>query len=80
MDGMWEWMGPMMVLMWVIGAILVIAVIVGIVVAVRSLIDRDRGARSGSDDAVRILEQRYARGEIDHEEFVERRDTLRDRG
>lgn len=35
----------------------------------------DRGV--GGDDALRILEERFARGEIDRDEFEERRRALR---
>jgi putative membrane protein len=37
--------------------------------------DRDRGGEH-TDPALRILEERYARGEIDEDEFVQRRRTL----
>ncbi|HEX5241205.1 MAG TPA: SHOCT domain-containing protein [Candidatus Limnocylindrales bacterium] len=60
-------------------------VIVGVVFAVRWLIRADRNSRlppgppapSGPrDDPLEILRQRYARGEIDEEEFERRRRTL----
>ncbi|WP_262321661.1 SHOCT domain-containing protein [Acidiferrimicrobium sp. IK] len=35
--------------------------------------------RDGPDAALRLLEQRFARGEIDAEEFGQRRDLLRSR-
>ena len=35
---------------------------------------------SQASEALNILEQRYARGEIDHEEFEERRQALRSQG
>ena len=38
------------------------------------------GAPSGRRDAEEILRQRYARGEINREEFRERRDELRGTG
>jgi putative membrane protein len=49
--------------------VLVVMIIVGLVRGGRS----GRGASSGS---VRILEERYARGEIDRAEFLERRRFL----
>lgn len=53
---------------------------VGAALLIRAL--RGRGSGSGEPgsqaegNALRILEERYARGEIDQEEFEERRGTL----
>jgi putative membrane protein len=64
----------MFVWLLVLGALVVAAVIV-----LRALWGRGSGS-GGSwtrvDQALRILEERYARGEIDREEFEERRRTL----
>ncbi|MGZ4108526.1 MAG: SHOCT domain-containing protein [Actinomycetota bacterium] len=58
-----------MVLFW--GAIIALAVW-----AVRQF--RPEGTRArGADPAMRILEERFARGEIDVDEFTRRRDALR---
>lgn len=69
------WMGPMMgwafMLIW---ALFLIALVVGVVWLVRTL--TDRGGLSGSS-ALRILEERFARGEIDQDEFEQRRQALR---
>jgi putative membrane protein len=49
--------------------ILIVVIIVGLV--------RGGGARRGTGSgAIRVLEDRYARGEIDREEFLERRRFL----
>ena len=80
------WVGvAFMVLFW-------IAVIVGIFYLIRYVVARssaDRSGRasewqdqaapsgtSGSASALQILEERYARGEIDREEFVQRRNDI----
>jgi putative membrane protein len=51
-----------MLLFWVL-------VIAGLVLGIRWLVTQGRSARSGSDAALEILRQRYARGEINKEEF-----------
>ena len=67
-------MGPMMGWAWLLVWLVFLAVlVVGIVFLVRSLPDRDD--RSASR-AMAILEERFARGEIDREEFDERRTAL----
>ena len=48
------------------------AVIIGAVVLVRWLLDQSKGGKS----ALQILQERYARGEIDKAEFEERRRDL----
>ncbi len=49
-------------------------VIAGIVVGIRWLVHQGRGPRS--DSALDILRERYARGEIDREEFLARKRDL----
>ncbi|MGD2125750.1 MAG: SHOCT domain-containing protein [Desulfobacteraceae bacterium] len=57
-----------------------IAVIVGIVFLIRWLIISARGVGQhttrGDDSALEILKKRYARGEIDKQEFEERKRDL----
>jgi putative membrane protein len=57
----------MMVLFWAL-------VIVGIVLAIRWLLGQGRESRS--DSALEILRQRYARGEINKEEFEAKKKDL----
>jgi putative membrane protein len=67
------WFGP------IIMAAFWIAVIVGIVFLVRWLIlsTRSTGYKAHSEDlALEILKKRYARGEIDKEEFEEKKKDL----
>jgi putative membrane protein len=43
----------------------------------RALLPRsERGDRAGHDDALDVLRARYARGEIDEDEYRTRRETL----
>lgn len=71
-------MGPMMGLAWLILWLVFLAVlIVGVVFLIRSLRDRERSGSGGSaSSALQILEERFARGEIDRDEFEERRKIL----
>jgi putative membrane protein len=65
------WLDGWGVLVWLASAAFWILVIAGIVVLLRST-----AGRGGSDAALRVLEERYARGEIPREEFLERRSVL----
>lgn len=59
-------LAPMGIAVWI--------VLVGVIVlAVRGM---RTNARAGAGTAVRLLEERYARGEITREEFLERRAVL----
>ena len=78
-----EWgMHPMM-FMWGAGGLVMMLmmlvfwglVIAGLVVGLRWLIGQ--GGRTSRDEALEILRQRYARGEIDKQEFDTRRRDLR---
>lgn len=62
----WLWM----LLTWV--------VVIGVVVWVVTRVSARDGAqgRTGSRDARRILDERFARGEIDEDEYRRRRDEL----
>lgn len=59
--------------------LLVLASIVLLVWALSRAGDRTRSASDPAEfDALAILEQRFARGEIDQDEFTSRRAALRD--
>ena len=68
------WMGTMMggvcMLTWLL---FLVALVVGIVVLIRALTDRGSSAKSS---AIGVLEERFARGEIDRADFEERKRTL----
>jgi len=67
-------MGPMMGWAWLLFWLLLLAVlVVGVVYVVRSLSDH---AGRPASSALQILEERFARGEIDGDEFEERRRAL----
>ena len=72
-SGGWLAMGLMMVVFWTV----VIAAVV-IVVRGASHSHADLTATlAAPDPALRILDERFARGEIDAEEYAQRRDLLR---
>lgn len=66
----WIWM----ILLWLVPILLVL-------VALKYLFGgkgrTDMGARGGDDRALAILEEKYARGEIDRDEFLQKRDDLK---
>jgi len=57
---------------WLLWPLLALTVLVGVPVA-----GYLRLADSGGDDALTVLRERYARGDIDEEEFERRRSALR---
>lgn len=71
MWGMWGLWGVGMMLFMLVFWGLVVA---GVVIAIRWLVQQGRGSRS--DAALEILRERYARGEIDQEEFLARKRDL----
>ena len=73
-----SWMGSV----WGVGMMLIMlvfwgAVIAGVVLGIRWLVRQSGESRS--DSALEILRQRYARGEINREEFEARRHDLQER-
>jgi putative membrane protein len=75
--GMWSWwMGGWGWGWFWIGLVLVLTVLLIMWLTRRS---GPSGTHTGGDEALRILEERFARGEIDREEFEERRQILRGR-
>ena len=65
------WIGPL-------AALLFLALLIGgAIVIVRMLINRPSSGGGASRGPLAILEERFARGEIDEEEFRTRRDALR---
>jgi len=70
MSGGWFGGGLFMLVFWVI-------VIVGVFFAVRWLMSRSRPPTGPSENtALEILKQRYARGEISHEELLKMKENI----
>jgi putative membrane protein len=69
--GMWSWFAWMALFLVVLAA-----VVIGSIFVTRSLWKRGDGSPSHRNLALEILKERYARGEIDRDEFEERRRLL----
>ncbi len=67
---------PMMVGMLVVWTLVIGGVVAGVFFLVRALRDGGAADGGGSRSAIAILEERYARGEVDEEEFLHRREAL----
>ncbi|MDQ3982271.1 MAG: SHOCT domain-containing protein [Actinomycetota bacterium] len=61
--------------MMLLPALFLVALVIGGIALVRRL--WPDGVRREDESALRILEERYARGEIDRDEFDDRREHLR---
>ena len=70
----WHWLGWLsMAFLWLIPILLVLASV--------KYLKRGRGSNAPDGekkpDALAVLEERYARGEIDREEYLQKRDDLK---
>lgn len=77
-QNLWERMmrQGMMMGFGIFGMLFQLALLVLVVVVVWKLVEKGWGKSGGEDSAVRILRERYARGEIDREEFEGRKRDL----
>ncbi len=73
----WAMGGPMMFGMLLFSILVIGAVVAAVVFLVRVL---GGGERRDRGRALALLEERYARGEVDDEEFAHRREALVGRG
>lgn len=70
-DGMWSW------LLWgAVFLVALVAVVIGSVFLIRGSWRKEQAAATSGSRALAILQERYARGEIDRDEFDERRERL----
>lgn len=76
MYGPWGWCGAGMMLVWLVFLVLII---VGVVLVVRSLSGGGISGRSGGSRALDILDERFARGELEQKDYEERQRLLRGR-
>lgn len=86
---MWDW--PFGSGGWVFGSFMIVIVlafiVIGVVLVARGFSGREGSASgqgpsnkpAGSGSALEILEERYARGDIDREEFLKRKKDLLDK-
>jgi putative membrane protein len=79
-DG-WGHMGGMG-LYWIVGLVVAVVIVIGLILAIRALGASAPGGRPGAgvspaSSAEEVLKQRYARGEIDREEYRTRLADLR---
>jgi putative membrane protein len=68
-SGGWVAMSVMMLLFWGL-------IIVGVIAATRSWRPGPHDGHGGQSTAMRLLDERFARGEIDEEDYRKRRDLL----
>ena len=61
--------------MWIVGAIFWILILVGLVLLIKYLWE-GAGAKGAQESALEILKKRYAKGEINKEEFEEKKKDL----
>ena len=74
MDWMFTWPGPAEAVWGIASGIATIAFWVVLITVVVHVVKRS--PPSGGRNALAVLEERYARGEIDRDEFLERRSVL----
>jgi putative membrane protein len=74
------WGGFLMILFWIVVILLIAGVVRWLFGGVPGLGHSNQHKPEPSRRALEILEERYARGEIGREEFMQRRDDLANKG
>ena len=70
---MYEWHGYGGGMMWIFWILLLLALAVFVVILTR----RQQNTNNRDKTALEILQDRYARGEIDRDEYLQKRDDLK---
>lgn len=71
------WIGPLLAFLFVMALLVLIAALVWrLVRGGRESTDREARAGASRESPLEVLEHRYARGEIDREEYLQKRDDL----
>lgn len=69
--GSWGVLGPIFMIFWLI---VIVAIIVAVIWLARSALYHE--AKSSRSSALDILDERYARGEINHDEYLEKKQHI----
>lgn len=77
-DGSYGW-GYMHGFGWIFGLFLWIVVIAAVVVAIRYFSNKAGDSPAVEKSAFDILDERFARGEIDQQEYEQKRDVLKNK-
>ena len=80
-DGGWGWGAWVSVTVMMVSFFAVIAAVLLVLVRFGSRAGDGAAPRAvgGTDDALRLLDERFARGDIDADDYTKRRDLLRSR-
>lgn len=76
MLGNMDWDVGMMAAMGLVWLVVLAGIVVGVVLLIRALSDRGRAGHDRERRAIAFLDERFARGDIDREEYENRRRLL----
>ena len=71
--GGWGWFGALHMIVWLLILVLIVA---GIVWLARAAMQRGDSDRTRSSSALAVLDERYARGDIDRDEYLEKKRVI----
>lgn len=69
--------GIIAILWFIFEIVLIVAVIIGVIYLIKHLSGNESRGASGHDQAMEILRQRFARGEITEQEYEEMKEKLK---